>query len=92
VQFGKAVGYALISLGLLLVVLEVYLIFGAPVVPPNAGPAAAGAPPPSRRDSYIPLISGLVSLAAGGYLLTTQRKRGNMDEIQPAKTKSGLPM
>lgn len=91
-QFGKPIGYCLIFLGLLLVVLEVYLIFGAPVVPPNAGPAAATAPPPSRRDSYIPLMSGFVSLAAGVYLMTVQRKRGNVDEIQPAKTKSGLPM
>jgi hypothetical protein len=92
VQFGKPIGYGLICLGLLLVVLEVYLIFGAPVVPANAGPAASAAPPPSRRDSYIPLMSGLVSLAGGGYLLAAQRKRGNTDEIQPAKTKSGLPM
>ena len=91
-QFGKPIGYCLIFLGLLLVVLEVYLIFGASAVPPNAGPAAATAPPPSRRDSYIPLMSGLVSLAAGSYLLTLHRKRGNVDEIQPAKTKSGFPM
>jgi len=91
-QFGKPIGYCLIFLGLLLVVLEVYLIFGASEVPPNAGPAAATAPRPARRDSYIPLMCGVVSLAAGGYLLTLHRKRGNVDEIQPAKTKSGLPM
>ena len=91
-QFGKLTGYCLMFLGVLLVVLEVYLIYGAPVVPPNRGPAAATAPPPSRRDSYIPLMSGLISLAGGVYLVVAQGKRGNVNEHLPAKTKSGLPM
>ena len=91
-QFGKLTGYCLMLLGVLLVVLEVYLIYGAPVVPPNSGPAAATAPPPSRRDSYIPLMSGLISLAGGVYLVVVQGKRGNVNEHLPAKTKSGLPM
>ena len=91
-QFGKLIGNCLIFLGVLLVVLEFYLIYGAPVVPPNRSNAAVTAPPPSRPDSYIPLISGLLSLAGGIYLVVVQGKRGNVNEHLPAKTKSGLPM
>lgn len=91
-QFAKVQGGALAALGLLLLVLQIYILFsstrqsGSPTQAP-ATPTAGG-----QIAKFVPGVIGLVALGLGGYLVLLQRKQRSGEETQPEKTRSGLPM
>lgn len=91
-QFARAQGRGLIAVGLLLLALQIYILVSS--TQPSGSPTQAPpAPTPGEQIiKFVPGILGLLALAGGGYLLLQQRKQGTNEEIQPEKTKSGLPM
>jgi hypothetical protein len=91
-QFARVQGRGLAAVGLLLLALQIYILVSS--TKPSGSPTQAPpAPTPGEQIiKFVPGILGLLALAAGGYLLLQQRKQGTDEEIQPEKTKSGLPM
>ena len=91
-QFARVQGSGLAAVGLLLLALQIYILVSS--TQPSGSPTQAPpAPTPGEQIiKFVPGILGLLALAAGGYLLLQQRKQGTDEEIQPEKTKSGLPM
>jgi hypothetical protein len=91
-QFARVQGRGLAAVGLLLLALQIYILVSS--TQPSGSPTQAPpAPTPGEQIiKFVPGILGLLALAAGGYLLLQQRKQGTDEEIQPEKTKSGLPM
>ena len=90
-QFAKVQGAGLAALGLLLLLLQAYLLFH------SAGAAASSqaapiATPAEHTFSYLPGIIGMVALGLGGVLVVVQNRRGRNEEVQPKRTSSGLPM
>jgi uncharacterized membrane protein YfcA len=91
-QFARVQGRGLAAVGLLLLALQIYILVSS--TQPSGSPTQAPpAPTPGEQIiKFVPGILGLLALAGGGYLLFLQRKQGTNEEIQPEKTKSGLPM
>jgi hypothetical protein len=91
-QFARVQGGGLVAVGLLLLALQIYILVSS--TQPSGSPTQAPpAPTPGEQViKFVPGILGLLSVTAGGYLLLLQRKQGTNEEIQPEKTKSGLPM
>jgi uncharacterized membrane protein YfcA len=91
-QFARVQGSGLAAVGLLLLALQIYILVSS--TQPSGSPTQAPpAPTPGEQIiKFVPGILGLLALAGGGYLLFLQRKQGTNEEIQPEKTKSGLPM
>jgi hypothetical protein len=91
-QFARVQGGGLAAVGLLLLVLQIYILVSS--TQPSGSPTQA-LPVPTQGEQifkFVPGILGLLALAGGGYLLLQQRKQGSNEEAQPEKTKSGLPM
>jgi hypothetical protein len=91
-QFAKVQGGALAGLGLLLLVLQVYILFSSAqqAGSPNQAPAT-----PTQGEQiakFVPGVLGLLAVGLGGYLVLLQGKRRSSEETQPEKTRSGLPM
>jgi hypothetical protein len=91
-QFAKVQGGALAALGLLLLVLQVFILFSSPRQ--TGSPTQAPATPTEGEQiaKFVPGGLGLLALGLGGYLVLLQRKRRGSEELQPEKTRSGLPM
>jgi hypothetical protein len=90
-QFAKVQGGALAALGLLLLVLQGYILFSS--TGQSGSPTQAPATPTQGEQiaKFVPGGLGLLALGLGGYLVL-QRKRPGSEERQPEKTGSGLPM
>jgi hypothetical protein len=91
-QFARVQGGGLAAVGLLLLVLQIYILVSS--IQPSGSPTQAP-PVPTQGEQifkFVPGILGLLALAGGGYILLLQRKQGSNEEAQPEKTKSGLPM
>jgi hypothetical protein len=91
-QFAKIQGAGLAVLGLLLLLLQGYLLLhsaGAAASSTQAAPIATQA---EHTFGYLPGIIGLVALGLGAVLVVVQNKRGRNEEVQPKRTSSGLPM
>jgi len=91
-QFAKVQGGALAALGLLLLLLQVYILFSS--TRQSGSPTQAPAAPTQGEQiaKFVPGGLGLLALGLGGYLILLQRKRRGNEELQPEKTRSGLPM
>lgn len=79
-QFGRFHGIALLTLGLLLLVVQTYVFFGREVSQ-GAAPAIQGNPEQTAPDNlnprmfeYVPGIAGLVFAGAGVFVIV-QRQR-----------------
>jgi hypothetical protein len=90
-QFAKVQGGALAALGLLLLVLQVYILFSS--TRQSGSPTQAPATPTQGEQiaKFVPGGLGLLALGLGGYLVLQGKRRGS-EEPQPEKTRSGLPM
>ncbi len=91
-QFARVQGGGLAAVGLLLLLLQAYILVSSMR---QSGSPTQAPPVPTQGEQitkFVPGIVGLLALAAGGYLLLLQRKQGGNEEAQPEKTKSGLPM
>lgn len=91
-QFARVQGGGLAAVGLLLLALEAYILFSSTR---QSGSPTQAPPTPTAGEQiakFVPGILGLLALAAGGYLLFLERAQATNEEIQPEKTKSGLPM
>lgn len=91
-QFAKVQGGALAALGLLLLVLQVYILFSSTRQSGNPTQAPATPIQGEQIARFVPGVLGLLALGLGGYVLLLQRKRRGNEETQPEKTRSGLPM
>jgi uncharacterized membrane protein YfcA len=91
-QFAKVQGGGLAAVGLLLLALQIYILFSSTQQSGSPTQAPPAPTPGEQIIKFVPGILGLLALAGGGYLLLQQRKHGSNEEIQPGKTKSGLPM
>jgi hypothetical protein len=91
-QFAKVQGGALAALGLLLLLLQVYILFSS--TRQSGSPTQAPAAPTQGEQiaKFVPGGLGLLALGLGGYFMLLQRKRRGNEELQPEKTRSGLPM
>jgi hypothetical protein len=91
-QFAKVQGGALAALGLLLLVLQVYILLSS--TRQSGSPTQAPATPTEGEQitKFVPGGMGLLALGLGGYLVLLQRKQRGSQEPQPEKTRSGLPM
>jgi hypothetical protein len=91
-QFARVQGGGLAAVGLLLLALQVYILFSS--TRQSGSPTQAPPAPTSGEQitKVVPGILGLLALAAGGYLVLQQKKKGSNEETQPEKTKSGFPM
>jgi hypothetical protein len=91
-QFAKVQGGALAALGLLLLVLQVYILFSS--ARQRGSPTQAPAIPTQGEQiaKFVPGGLGLLALGVGGYLVLQQAKRRGSEEPPPEKTRSGLPM
>jgi hypothetical protein len=91
-QFSKVQGGSLAALGLLLLALQLYMLFSSARQPGGSAQTTEIRNPGERAIELIPGIVGLLALAGGAFLVLQPRKKGNKQETQPAKTKSGFPM
>ena len=91
-QFAKVQGGALAALGLLLLVLQVYILFSS--TRQSGSPTQAPATPTQGEQlaKFVPGGLGLLALGLGAYLVLLQRKRRDSEDPQPERTRSGLPM
>jgi hypothetical protein len=73
-QFAKVQASGLAALGLLLLALQAYILFSS--TRPSGSPTQAPATPTQGEQitKFVPGSSGLLALAAGGYLVLLQRK------------------
>jgi TRAP-type C4-dicarboxylate transport system permease small subunit len=91
-QFAKVQGAGLVALGLLLLLLQAYLLFHSAGAPASSTEAAPIATPAEHTFTYLPGIIGMVALGLGAVLVVVQNRRGRNEEVQPKRTPSGLPM
>jgi hypothetical protein len=91
-QFAEVQGGGFAVPGLLLVVLQLYILFSSTrqLARPTQAPAS-----PTEVEQITKFLLGIVgwtALSVGGYLVFLQRKQGSNEESQPEKTGSGFPV
>jgi len=91
-QFGKLHGIALIVLGLILMTAQVLISTHHAAENASTPQADIQVPRQTGLVELLPGILGFLAIGGGAFLFLQNRRHGANDDMQPAKTRSGLPM